>query len=128
MGGRSSLPLPGHDPVLRVSPGRLLTALGDGEPTIRPTVPDDLDAIGEIYAHHVRTGVAKHTFHPHLTALGWVWVPTMHIGQGCAVHLRTGELPMGRLIVRTSRHLTAVIDGVIHDTFDSITRRHALRL
>lgn len=26
--------------------------------TIRPTAPDDLDAIGEIYAHHVRTGVA----------------------------------------------------------------------
>jgi L-amino acid N-acyltransferase YncA len=26
--------------------------------TIRPAAPDDLDAIGEIYAHHVRTGVA----------------------------------------------------------------------
>jgi L-amino acid N-acyltransferase YncA len=25
---------------------------------IRPTSPDDLDAIGEIYTHHVRTGVA----------------------------------------------------------------------
>ena len=28
------------------------------ELTIRPTSPDDLDAIGEIYAHHVKTGVA----------------------------------------------------------------------
>ncbi|MFY9921154.1 MAG: hypothetical protein WAL26_22575 [Mycobacterium sp.] len=28
------------------------------EPSIRPTVPDELDAIGEIYAHHVRTEVA----------------------------------------------------------------------
>lgn len=26
--------------------------------TIRPTVPDDLSAIGTIYAHHVHTGVA----------------------------------------------------------------------
>jgi L-amino acid N-acyltransferase YncA len=26
--------------------------------TVRPSSPDDLDAIGEIYAHYVRTGVA----------------------------------------------------------------------
>lgn len=32
------------------------------------------------------------------------------------VHLRDGELPMGRLIVSVSRHLVAVIDGVIYDT------------
>jgi L-amino acid N-acyltransferase YncA len=32
--------------------------LDSSEPTIRPTVPDDLGAIGEIYSHHVRTGVA----------------------------------------------------------------------
>ncbi len=32
--------------------------MGASEPTIRPTVPDDLHAIGEIYAHHVRSGVA----------------------------------------------------------------------
>lgn len=49
---------------MRVSPGRLLTALGNGEPIIRPTVPDDLEAIGEIYAHHVRTGVATFEMTP----------------------------------------------------------------
>jgi L-amino acid N-acyltransferase YncA len=32
--------------------------LGASEPTIRPTTPDDLGAIGAIYAHHVLTGVA----------------------------------------------------------------------
>ncbi len=58
MGRRSSQPLPWHDPVLRVASGRLLTALSTSEPTIRPTVAKDLDAIGAIYAHHVRTGVA----------------------------------------------------------------------
>jgi hypothetical protein len=42
----------------------------------------------------------------------------MKIGSGCRVHLADGELPMGWLIVRCSRHLTAVIDGVIHDTHD----------
>jgi hypothetical protein len=42
----------------------------------------------------------------------------MQIGHGCRVHLRADELPTGRLIVVVSRHLTAVLDGVIHDTFD----------
>ena len=32
--------------------------MATSEPTIRPTVPEDLHAIGEIYAHHVRSGVA----------------------------------------------------------------------
>jgi hypothetical protein len=32
------------------------------------------------------------------------------------VHLADGELPAGRLVVAVSKHYTAVIDGVIHDT------------
>lgn len=63
-----------------------------------------------------RTGVYKQTYQKYLLALGWKWTPTMHIGSGCKVHLTDGELPMGRLIVSISRHLVAVIDGVIHDT------------
>lgn len=54
----------------------------------------------------------------YIESLGWRWHPTMKIGSGCKVHLCPGELPTGRLIVRVSKHLTAVIDGVIHDTFD----------
>jgi hypothetical protein len=50
--------------------------------------------------------------------LGFEWVPTMRIGQGCRVHLRADELPMGSLVVEVSRHSTAVIDGVIHDKYD----------
>lgn len=65
-----------------------------------------------------RTGVYKDTTKKYLASLGWRWVPTMFIGSGCKVHLADGELPMGRLIVAVSRHMTAVIDGVIHDTFD----------
>ena len=42
----------------------------------------------------------------------------MFIGSGCKVHLLAEELPSGRLIVRLSGHLCAVIDGVIHDTHD----------
>ena len=33
-------------------------------PTVRPTVARDLDAIAEIYAHHVRTGVATFEIDP----------------------------------------------------------------
>lgn len=65
-----------------------------------------------------RTGVRRSTVRRWLTGRGWEWVPTMQIGQGCKVHLRMGELPMGRLIVSVSRHMVAVVDGVIHDTHD----------
>lgn len=65
-----------------------------------------------------RTGVHRPTIHRYLTDLGWCWTPTMAIGSGCTVHLRADELPGGRLIVSLSRHLTAVLDGVIHDTQD----------
>jgi hypothetical protein len=65
-----------------------------------------------------RSGVYKGTKRKYLEALGWEWVPTMHIGQGCKVHLRADELPSGRLIVALSRHSAAVIDGVLHDTHD----------
>lgn len=63
-------------------------------------------------------GVHKTLYKDYLTALGWTWTPTMGIGTGCTVHLRDGELPMGRLVVSVSRHLVAVIDGVINDTHD----------
>lgn len=65
-----------------------------------------------------RTGVYKPTTRKLLESLGWKWTPTMQIGSGCKVHLRSGELPSGRLIVQVSRHLSAVIDGVIYDTHD----------
>lgn len=57
-------------------------------------------------------------FRGYMTELGFVWVPTMKIGSGCVVHLRSDELPHGRLICCVSRHYVAVIDGVIHDAFD----------
>jgi len=67
---------------------------------------------------HPRTGVYKATIRRYIESLGWVWVPTMFIGSGCKVHLRYGELPTGPLIVSVSKHTTAVIDGVVHDTFN----------
>lgn len=65
-----------------------------------------------------RTGVHKEIYQPYLLGLGFEWFPQMKIGQGCTVHLHKDELPKGRLIVVLSRHLTAVIDGRIHDIYN----------
>ena len=65
-----------------------------------------------------RTGLPKAIDREYLASIGYAWTPTMQIGQGCKVHLRAGELPPGRLVASLSGHLTAVIDGVIHDTHD----------
>ncbi|WP_223508673.1 MULTISPECIES: hypothetical protein [unclassified Pseudomonas] len=64
----------------------------------------------------VHTG--RKWFRDFMCELGFTWVPTMHVGKGCTTHLSHGELPMGRLVVKLSKHTVAVVDGVIHDTFD----------
>jgi len=66
----------------------------------------------------VRNGVPKQVTRAYLADLGWKWTPTMGIGTGCRVHLRADELPAGRIICQVSKHLVAVIDGVIHDAHD----------
>lgn len=64
-------------------------------------------------------GVPKRATKMIMQRLGFLWVPLMGIGTGCRVHLRPGELPAhSPLVLQLSRHLTAVIDGVVHDTHD----------
>lgn len=65
-----------------------------------------------------RTGVKRKSVRDLLAELGAEWVPTMSIGSGCRVHLRAEELPKGTIIASLSGHIVAVIDGVIHDTYD----------
>lgn len=65
-----------------------------------------------------RTGVHNVTMRQIMAELGWAWVPTMTIGSGCKTHLRADELPSGRILCNVSKHYVAVIDGVIHDTYD----------
>lgn len=67
-----------------------------------------------------RNGVqtSRQWFKDYMRSIGWRWTPTMRIGGGCQVHLRSSELPGGRIIVSTSKHYCAVIDGVIHDIAD----------
>lgn len=64
-------------------------------------------------------GVHRVTYERYLLSLGFQWVPTMKIGSGCKVHLRSDELPaQGRLVLSLSRHLAAWVDGVLYDTGD----------
>jgi hypothetical protein len=65
-----------------------------------------------------RKGIRMSTIRRYMKELGWEWTPTMFVGAGCKVHLRADELPAGRLIVRVSKHMVAMIDGVINDAYD----------
>ncbi len=65
-----------------------------------------------------RNGVDNRVSKAYMTKIGWKWHPTMKIGSGCRVHMREDELPSGRIICSLSKHMAAVIDGVLHDTYD----------
>jgi hypothetical protein len=65
-----------------------------------------------------RNGVYKRTLRKYMESIGWTWIPTMQIGSGCTVHLRGDELPLDRLVVSVSKHITCIINGVLHDTWD----------
>lgn len=71
-------------------------------------------------AASARNGVTvkRQWFKDYMAELGFRWVATMAIGAGCRTHLRADELPAGRLVVAVSKHYTAMLDGVVHDTFD----------
>lgn len=61
-----------------------------------------------------RTGVYRITYEKYLKSIGYEWIPMTKK----YLHLNPIELPSGRLVVRIEGHLTAVIDGVIHDNHD----------
>ena len=67
---------------------------------------------------HPRIGVAMPTIKRYMADRGWIWTPSMSIGAGAQVHLHPDELPPGRLMVRLSKHVTAVVDEQIRDIFD----------
>jgi len=94
----------------------LMSAMGNWIATSRSRAAKHARAGGR--GRSVRNGVPKQVYQAYLSNVGWNWTPTMHIGSGCTIHLRGDELPPGRLIARVSRHLVAVVDGMIHDTSD----------
>lgn len=69
-----------------------------------------------IKSNSVRNGVFKDIYKPWLEKNGWTWVPCQSFGQKSRVKIN--ELDKSRMIVSLPRHLTTIIDGVLHDTFD----------
>ncbi len=67
---------------------------------------------------NARTGVHRVTMDAFMSELGWQWVPTMKVGQGCTVRLRADELPSATIIVRLSKHYSAIVNGVVRDNHD----------
>jgi len=66
-----------------------------------------------------RNGNYKEIYNKYITDLGFKWTATMGIGTGMVVHVKQGELPTeGNLILKLSRHLSSVINGELHDTYD----------
>ena len=57
-------------------------------------------------------------FKDYMAEIGFEWFPCMSIGTGCKVHVNADELPQGNLVLSLSRHMTAVIDGVLYDNHD----------
>ena len=62
--------------------------------------------------------VKRKWFNDYMKSLGFEWVSVMGIGTGCTTHLKSDELPSGKIICVLSGHYTSVIDGVINDTYD----------
>lgn len=62
--------------------------------------------------------IRRKWFKDYMAELGFTWHPTMEVGSGCKVHLKENELPKGKIVVVLSKHMAAVIDGVLHDNYD----------
>jgi hypothetical protein len=65
-----------------------------------------------------RDGAYRKIYEAYLNSIGWKWVAVMGIGTDCTMHVRKDELPQGTLILRLSKHLTCVKDGILVDTYD----------
>jgi hypothetical protein len=91
--------------------------LADGNAAQRKTAKTRATTKRRSVRHGVYT--QRKWFKDFMVELGFRWVPCMTIGSGCKVHLRASELPAGRLVVNLTKHSAAVIDGVLHDTYDS---------
>jgi Protein of unknown function (DUF2786) len=63
-------------------------------------------------------GVDESVQHKLMESLGWTWVRTPK------AHLREDDLPPGRLVVCIRGHSVAVVNGVVHDTFNPSRKKN----
>ena len=80
---------------------------------------DVYDSIKKIVGYTPRNGVANKDTEKVMLACGGVWHACTSIGSGCKIHLEDNEIPMkGSVVCKLSKHVVAVVDGVINDTYD----------
>lgn len=65
-----------------------------------------------------RSGVPRGVYEQYLFENGWEWHTQMRVGQKARTHVLPYELPREDVIVRLSGHMSAIVNGEIHDTFD----------
>lgn len=85
------------------------------------TVYDDLAArmAARGKPRSARNGIDPAVYKAWFAEHGWTWTACTGIGQGCRVHLRAAEIPSrGSHVMRLSKHLCAVVNGVVRDTYD----------
>ena len=63
-----------------------------------------------------RNGIYRKVYEAYLNQHGWVWHSAPKFDGRKARH---SDMPNGVVIVRMARHIACVIDGVVHDTWDS---------
>lgn len=78
------------------------------------------DEMRRLVGYTPRNGVYPKDVKKAMKHFGGEWVACMKVGEGCKVHLANGEVPMhDKIVCNLSKHVVAVINGVIHDTYDS---------
>lgn len=78
------------------------------------------DETRRIVGYTPRNGVYPKDVKKVMKHFGGEWISCMKVGSGCKVHLIENEIPMcSRIVCNLSKHVVAVINGVIHDTYDS---------
>lgn len=75
--------------------------------------------IHALIGYSPRNGVQKKDTKKIMQLFGGQWVSTARFGQSMKMHLNASEMPLkGRYVCQVSKHITAIIDGVINDTYD----------
>ncbi len=71
---------------------------------------------GKLGSRAISSGIYKEDMSETLSSLGWTWKSAPKFEGRKA---RYSDLPSGRHIARMSKHYAAVVDGVLHDSWDS---------
>lgn len=78
------------------------------------------DETRHLVGYTPRNGVYQKDVKRVMQHFGGSWVSCMQFGEGCKAHLTDNEIPMrGNVVCSLSKHVVAVVNGVMHDTYDS---------